>query len=163
MQVDVLLERPAPEPQMQDRVRLHTPSRFNNRIDQAMMKRIVDYSRRTPEEISERILELDREWDIERFLEMSAGTLALSGVVLSGFRSRRWLILSATFLGLLLQHSVTRRSMLGKALRGAGVRTRREIDAEKYAMRMLRGDFDRIKSTSEESHRAIEALRLSRP
>ncbi len=163
MQVDVLLERPVREPRMQDRVRLHTPARFNNRIDQAMMKRIVDYSRRTPEEISERIRELDAEWDIERLLQTSAGTLALSGVVLSGFRSRRWLLLSATFLALLLQHSLTRRGVLGQALRATGVRTRREIDAEKYALRMLRGDFDRINGTSEESHRAIEALRLSRP
>jgi hypothetical protein len=42
------------------------------------------------------------------------------------------------------------------------VRTRREIEAEKYALRMLRGDFDNLNSVSEETHRAIEALRLSR-
>ena len=41
-------------------------------------------------------------------------------------------------------------------------RTRREIEAEKNALRMLRGDFDKLESISEETHRAIEALRLSR-
>ena len=42
-------------------------------------------------------------------------------------------------------------------------RTRREIEAEKYAMRLLRGDFDSLKDVADETHRAIEALRLSRP
>jgi hypothetical protein len=163
MQVDVLLERPGSEPRAQDRVRRNTPARFNQRIDEAMMKRVWEYSRRTPEQISEGIKELDAEWDIERVLETGAGSLAFSGVLLSGFRSRRWLVLSATFLGLLLQHSLTRKGALGKVLRAAGFRTRREIDAEKYALRMLRGDFEPLKSAAEESHRAIEALRLSRP
>jgi len=43
-----------------------------------------------------------------------------------------------------------------------GIRTRREIDAEKYALRMLRGDFEKLQAVSETSHRAIEAVRLSR-
>jgi hypothetical protein len=47
-------------------------------------------------------------------------------------------------------------------VRAAGVRTRREIEAEKTALRMLRGDFDKLEGVSEETHRAIEALRLSR-
>ena len=151
------------EPRKADRVRLHTATRFNQRIDQAMMKRIWLYARKSPQEISERIEELDREWDLERIMETGAGALALSGVLISGLKSRKWLILPAGVLGLLLQHSVTRRSLPVQLLRSLGVRTRREIDSEKYAMRMLRGDFDQIKETSEGSHRAIEALRLSRP
>src|SRR5436309_1485474 len=99
MQVDVLLERPGSEPRGQDRVRLNTPARINQRIDEAMMKRIWEYSRRTPVQISERIKELDAEWDIERVLETGAGSLAFSGVLLSGFRSRRWLLLAAISLG----------------------------------------------------------------
>ena len=43
-----------------------------------------------------------------------------------------------------------------------GYPTRREIESEKTALRMLRGDFDKLEAVSEETHRAIEALRLSR-
>ena len=163
MQVDVLLERPASEAKSRDRIRRHTPSRLNARIDQAMMKRVWKYSRKSPAEIGARINELDREWDIERVVETAAGTFALSGLIMSGLKSRKWLLVSAGSLGMLLQHSITRRSMPLKALRAFGVRTRREIEAEKYALRMVRGDFDNLKGVSEETHRAIEALRLSRP
>lgn len=163
MQVEVLLECPKCESRLRDNIRRHTPARLNQRIDQAMMKRIVEYSRKTPEEIGARITELDREWDIERVVETGAGTMALTGVLMSGLKSRKWLLISAATLGILLQHSLTRRSFPIQALRALGIRTRREIDAEKYALRMLRGDFDNLPSVSEESHRAIEALRLSRP
>jgi hypothetical protein len=163
MQVEVLLDKPARERRIGDKVRRHTPARLNQRIDQAMMKRVVEYSRKSHEEINARIRELDQEWDLERIVETGAGTVALTGVLMSGLKSRKWLLISAATLGILLQHSITRRSLPINALRALGIRTRREIDSEKYALRILRGDFDNLKGVSEESHRAVEALRLSRP
>ena len=163
MQAEVLLDRPVAAGRIGDNVRRHTPPRLNQKIDQAMMKRILEFSRKSPQEISARIKELDQEWDLERIVETGAGTVALTGVLMSGLKSRKWLVVSAATLGVLLQHSLTRRSLPIKGLRALGVRTRREIEAEKYALRALRGDFDNLKAVSEESHRAIEALRLSRP
>src|SRR5687768_553578 len=150
MQMDGLLERPATLAPAADRVRLNTSPEINNRIDQAMMKRVWEYAKKPREEITARIAELDREWDLERVLETGAGTLALGGVVLSGLKSRFWLLLPAAVLGCLLQHSLTRRSAAVQLVRALGVRTRREIDAEKYALRMLRGDFDKLQAVSEE-------------
>jgi hypothetical protein len=47
--------------------------------------------------------------------------------------------------GLLLQHGLLGFSPLGSLVRRlAGVRTRREIDLEKFALKALRGDFERI-------------------
>jgi hypothetical protein len=162
MQVDLLFERPMTAAPVSDRVRLNTPKKFNDRIDEAMMKRVWDYARKSPEELSARIAELDREWDLERVLETGAGALALGGMALSVTKGRLWLILPASVLASLLQHCLTRKSPGATLLRGIGVRTRREIDAEKYALRMLRGDFDKFQEVSEENHRAIEALRVSR-
>ena len=162
MQLDVLLDRPPPEARTIDRVRLHTPPQVNQRLDQAMMKRVWDYAKKSRAEISARITELDREWDLERVLEAGAAGLSLGGVFLSILKGRRWLVLPAMVLASLLQHSVTRRSLPVQLVRSAGVRTRREIEAEKNALRMLRGDFDKLEAVSEETHRAIEALRLSR-
>lgn len=162
MQLDVLLDRPAPKARTHDRVRLHTPPQINQRLDQAMMKRVWEYAKKSREEITARIAELDREWDLERVLETGAAGLSLGGVFLSILKGRRWLVLPATVLASLLQHSLTRRSLPVQLVRSAGVRTRREIEAEKTALRMLRGDFDKLEAVSEETHRAIEALRLSR-
>ena len=161
MQVDALLERPAS--QTSDRVRQNTPPEINTRIDSATVKRVWDYSRKSPEEITARIQELDCEWDLERLLETVAAGTALTGVFLSGIKSRVWLLLSTAVLASLLQHSLTRRSTAVQFVRALGIRTRREIDAEKYALRLLRGDFEKLHGVSEPSHRAIEALRLSRP
>jgi hypothetical protein len=163
MQLDTLLPPTAPNPRSLDRVRLSTPPDINQRLDEAMMKRIWSYAHQSSELISERICELDREWDFERILETNAAGLALSGVVLGIVSSRKWLLLPGVVLGLLLQHSLTRRSAPVLLLRRLGIRTRREIESEKYAMRMLRGDFDQLQSVSEETHRAIEAYRLNRP
>jgi hypothetical protein len=162
MQVDVLLDRPALETRTTDRVRRNTPPKLNHRIDQATMKRIWAFAKKPREEISARIHELDREWDLERVLETSAAALSLGGVLLSVARGRRFLVFPAAVLASLLQHSLTRKSLPVQFLRRAGVRTRREIESEKYALRILRGDFDKLTAVSEESHRAIEALRLSR-
>lgn len=160
--MDVLLERPATETRGPDRVRQNTPPEINNKIDEAMMKRIWEYAKKSHEEITARIAQLEREWDLERVLETGSATLALSGVALALVRSRLWLLLPAGVLASLLQHSLTRRSTAVQCVRALGVRTRREIETEKYALRMLRGDFDKLQAVSEETHRAIEALRLSR-
>ena len=162
MQVDVLLDRPALENRTSDRVRRNTPSKFNHRIDQATMKRVWDYAKKSGNEITARIADLEREWDLERVLETAAAGLSLTGVLLGITKGRRWLVLPAGVLASLLQHSLTRKSLPVQLLRAAGVRTRREIESEKYALRILRGDFDKLTTVSEETHRAIEALRLSR-
>src|SRR5436190_9085055 len=59
MQMDVLLQPAAQSPRKLDRVRNSTPSRVNCRIDQAMMKRIWNYARRSREEITARIEQLE--------------------------------------------------------------------------------------------------------
>jgi hypothetical protein len=71
--------------------------------------------------------------------------------------------LPAGILTALLHHALTGNSGPVALLRGLGVRTRREIDSEKYAMRMLRGDFNKLEGVGDKTHRAIEAVRLNRP
>lgn len=124
-----------------DRVRAHTASSVNARIDDAMRDRLFAYSTCTDEEISARIAELDREWDIERYLEVLAPMFALSGITLGVLRDRRWLLLAGGVLAFLVQHALQGWCPPLAVLRRMGVRTRREIDEERYALKALRGDF----------------------
>jgi hypothetical protein len=124
-----------------DRVREHTAAEVNTRIDDAMRDRLFRDSTLADRELSDRIAALDREWDIERYLEVFAPSLALSGIVLAALVSRRWLTLSAGVLGFLVQHAVQGWCPPLAALRANGVRTRREIEEERYALKALRGDF----------------------
>jgi hypothetical protein len=123
-----------------DRVRAHTAPETNARIDDEMRDRLFRYSALGDAEISARIEALDAEWDIERYLEVMAPSFALTGVLM-GFTHRKWLLLPITVLGFFVQHAIQGWCPPLALLRRLGVRTRREIDEERYALKTLRGDF----------------------
>ena len=127
-----------------DRVRQSSPAQANIRVDRDIEDRIRAYQTRTAQEIGIRIRELDREWDMERLLEANAGLLGLVTVLLGAFFNRYWLILPALITGFLLQHAVQGWCPPVPVFRQLGFRTRKEIDREKYALKLIRGDFDHI-------------------
>lgn len=126
-----------------DHVRASTPSSINAQIDRVTEQNIRYWSSQPPEAIDERITALDREWDVERYLEMTASSLALSGVIAALAGYRRALILPAVVLAFLFQHAVHGWCPPLPLFRRFGIRTRKEIDREKYALKALRGDFAR--------------------
>lgn len=137
-----------------DLVRANTAPAVNRRIEEEMRARIMLYATRSPAEITRRIGELDEEWDIERLLELNASTLAFTGLAFSTVFGKKWLLLPALVLPFLFMHAVQGWCPPVPALRRLGVRTRREIEAERYALRLLRGDFD----TGEKTEKALHAL-----
>ena len=131
-----------------DRVRAHTAPHVNRRIDEAAEERVRKYAGASEADISRRIAELDREWDTERVLEANASALAFTGVVSALLSDRKWLILPSVVLPFLFLHAVQGWCPPLPILRRLGIRTRNEIDAEKYALKALRGDFQGISPTS---------------
>jgi len=123
-----------------DRVRAHTAPQTNAHIDDEMRDRLFRYSALGDADISARIEALDAEWDIERYLEVMAPSFALTGVLM-GLTHRKWLLLPITVLGFFVQHAIQGWCPPLALLRRLGVRTRREIDEERYALKALRGDF----------------------
>ena len=79
--------------------------------------------------------ELDREWDVDRLMESNICLLLFLGVSLGLSVSRKWLLLPALALPFLFQHSVQGWSPVLPLIRRLGVRTRGEIDKEKYALK----------------------------
>ncbi|HYF47994.1 MAG TPA: hypothetical protein VEJ63_01210 [Planctomycetota bacterium] len=102
-------------------------------------------------DISRRIEELEREWDIERVIEVNAPTLALTGLTLGILHDRRWLALPVGVMSFLLLHGVQGWCPPIPVLRRLGFRTRDEINAEKYALKALRGDFDDLPKFTNQS------------
>ncbi len=127
-----------------DRVRRHTQPEVLNRLDEEIEERVRFYATQPDYVLTRRIDELNREWDMERWLETNASALALVGAVLGLTRNRRWLLLTCGVLGFLFQHAVSGWCPPLPVLRRLGVRTRREIDREVYALKALRGDFDEL-------------------
>jgi hypothetical protein len=112
----------------------------NASIREAMesdVRRVAD----SPDEIARRLAALGREWDIERALHVTASTLTLATLLLGLTVSRRWLAVPLAINGALLQHAVQGWCPPLPALRRLGFRTAREIEEERYALKVLRGDF----------------------
>jgi hypothetical protein len=127
-----------------DRVRAATPPALNERIDQEIANSIRFFALQPKSVISRRIAELDEEWSIERWLQVNASCLAMTGLVLGVVESRKWLMLTGTVLGFLLLHGTRGWCPPLPLLRRMGLRTRKEIDREKYALKIIRGDFGDI-------------------
>jgi hypothetical protein len=127
-----------------DRVRTHSNRLQNQRIDVQTQQCLERHAAGSREAIGRHIDALDREWDVERYLQMNAGIVSLSGVVLGALVSRRFLVLPAVVFGFFLQHATQGWCPPLPVFRKMGVRTRREINTEKYALKALRGDFEHV-------------------
>lgn len=133
-----------------ERVRMHTADKWNRRIEQ-QTERNIEYYATYPELIPERLAELDREWDIERMLEAHAAALSMTGMFLGTVASRTWYLLPGVVGGFLLNHAIKGWCPPMVVLRRLGVRTQIEIDRERYALKALRGDFERLAEAEEGS------------
>lgn len=127
-----------------DPVRANTTPETLRVIDSSIEQKILYYSTQPKEVISRRIYQLEREWDIERWIETNASSLALTGLILGFTKSRKYLLLTGTVLSFLLMHAVQGWCPPVPVLRKMGVRTRSEIDREKFALKVLRGDFQDV-------------------
>ncbi len=145
-----------------DRVRRHTAHHVNTELDEKTVQSVAALVGAPPEEIRSRIAELDQEWDVERLLEANAATLTLVGALLAT-RSRRWLLLPTVVPAFLIQHAVQGWCPPLALIRRLGVRTRQEIDAERTALKALRGDFAEAPGQTPETtaERLLAAARQS--
>ncbi len=128
-------------PATNKRVEQNTPQRVNDEIREQSHRSVARYAGASKQELTRRIEELDREWDIERTLEANAAALACTGAVLALTVNRRFAWISAVVTGFLLQHALQGWCPPLPIFRKRRVRTTREINQEKTALRILRGDF----------------------
>jgi hypothetical protein len=135
-------------------LRANTALAVNQKLEQALRERIMSYANKTPEELTKRIRELEQEWDVDRALEVGAAGAAVAGFLFSKILGKKWLLLPALALPALFAHAYQGWSTPALTLRRYGIRTRRELDAEIYALRLLRGDFD----TLDKTERALKAI-----
>lgn len=148
-----------------DRVRKVTDAGINARIDREIEECVRFYAEQGKAEISRCIEDLELEWDIDRALEANEAALGITGLMLGVFYDRRWLIVPGVVLPFLLQHAVQGWCPPIPVLRRLGFRTRKEIDAEKYALKALRGDFKDVPLSPEgdpdvRAGKALQAARM---
>ena len=132
------------EMKKKDRVQANTATHVNREIEREAARRLVRAAGQAPAALTRRINELEDEWDIERWLEMNAAALAFTGTVMGIFVNRKFFAIPCIVLPFLFQHALQGWCPPIPIFRRQGVRTRREIDAEKFALKALRGDFAQL-------------------
>ena len=137
-----------------DRGEQNTAAEQLKKIEQKIEANIRFYSALPKIAISKRISELEREWSIERWLETNASGVAFSGIIMGLTVNRKWFALPFLMTGFLFLHAIHGWCPPVTILRKMGVRTRAEIDREKYALKFLRGDFEGVNAaiTEHEGH-----------
>src|SRR5687767_10143662 len=110
------------------RVRQNTSSEENSKIDQEIKQNLKSFTQADYEAIDDRIDELNKEWDIERTLELNAAILALTGAVLAVTVNKRWIALPVIVGSFLIQHAIQGWCPPLPLFRKLGFRTRPEID-----------------------------------
>ena len=134
----------------QDRVKDATPSSINQQIESETWQRVASYENKSEADISARIEELNSEWDIERYLGVNMSSLAMIGLATAALsKNKNWNILPAVVLGFFFQHSVQGWCPPLPILRMLKIRTGKEIEQEKYALKIIRGDFDDVTKVSQ--------------
>jgi hypothetical protein len=123
-----------------EKIRSVTDPSVNRKIDREIEESIRRYTYQGSQEISQRIDELEKEWDVERVLQIGASSAALVGIGLS-FQNRKWIIFPSVILSFLIMQALKGWAPPIPILRRLGFRTKQEIECELFAMKHLRGDF----------------------
>lgn len=108
------------------------------------------------EQLDQELDRLRHEWDTERVLETNAACLMLVTLGLGTLVDRRWLWLTGGVAAFLLQHALQGWCPPLPVLRALGVRTAGEINAERTAIKALRGDFSKMEPTAQSALQAAQ-------
>ena len=121
--------------------------RCNDQV--GLEKRLACLADAGPHAITDRLGQLDREWSAGRMTKATIGLLIVSGLALTALAGPWWLVLPAIGGFFLLQYLFSRTSWLGATFREMGFRSGGDIDQEKFALRVLRGDFKHLPTVHE--------------
>lgn len=124
-----------------DRVYQHTDPKINDKIMQDLKKSVLFYEK-NQDQIESRLEELNKEWDIERLLELNASIISLFGVLGVAFGKKYYILLPFTVLYFLIQHAIQGWCPPIELFRRLGIRTKEEISRERNLLKAIRGDYD---------------------
>ena len=125
-----------------DRVRANTGPPVNDRLDlEAQLRLRQAAASGTTDELTRRIRHAADEWDFDRVVETEAALMGLTGLALGVAVHKRLLALAGVVAAMLILHATHGWYPWLTVFRRMGVRTRDEIDRERYALKVMRGDF----------------------
>lgn len=124
------------------RIEHNTAPAVNLKLQAQLKESISKYIGADRSQIDRRLGELDREWDVERLIEAEAPVTIILGISLGLLHDRKWFAVSAFAATMVIFHSVQGWYPMLPLLRRMGIRSQAEIEQERHALRVLRGDHE---------------------
>ena len=131
-------------PTTTQRVVLSTSRSLNDSISEQTRENVSRYATACPQLLEERLRQLDTEWDVERTICTWTGLALVGAVLLTSALGPEWLVVPFLFATFLLLHGLVGWSPLLPLIRKMGYRTAQEIAQERYALKAIRGDFQKL-------------------
>lgn len=129
------------------RVEWNTSAQLAQEIEDQLKENISRYLHADRTLIDQRLKELDAEWNVERLIETEAPSMIALGIALGLGQDRRWFALSAMAASMVILHSFQGWYPLLPLFRRLGIRSQNEIEQERSALRVLRGDHEAYRSS----------------
>jgi hypothetical protein len=137
-------------PNEADWVRNQSARQATRKVDRETWECLQTAAGADRERINAHLAELAHETDMERYLQTNASILAFAGTMLGAATGKKkWLILPGIVLPFLLEHAFQGWCPPMPLFRKMGVRTRKEINRERYALKAMRGDFGDVQGSPE--------------
>lgn len=111
--------------------------------------------------ITQRLRQLDEEWDLESVLESNASIVTALGVMAGAVVNRRVPSVPVSWAASLVRLAANGLLPVAPLLRRLGLRTSREIEIERMALTIMRGTLDRA-PPSLAGRRADNGIRVVR-
>jgi hypothetical protein len=105
------------------------------------LKNPYTFSKKGLDHLNDELDTLEREWDIERALQLNGAAMALTGTVLAMTVNKKWMILPLIATAFLAQQSLMKWCPLKPLFQKLGFRDNNEIVREKMALKALKGQF----------------------
>lgn len=129
-------------PATSTRVSSHTAPHLNQAINRDRERRVLAMKAGNRHAlISQRLDDLNREWDVERILQTNFSAISLAALGLATQVNPRWFVLATAVPGFMVQHALQGWCPPLAVLRRLKKRTAHEIGEERFALKALRGDF----------------------
>jgi hypothetical protein len=130
-------------PSTMEPVSRNTNEQLNEEVSRRIHDSVVQFAQAPPERLEGRLTELNREWDTDRLLVTVSAAVMLAGLALAVVTP--WcLLLSVAAGAYLFAHGVCGWDPLRLVERRCGFRTSTEIEYERYALKAVRGDFQKL-------------------
>lgn len=125
------------------RIEENTRPEMKARLHQRLLANVSPYVNGDRQRIDQRLKELEKEWTIERAIELEAPIMIGLGATLGLLHSRKWFALSGVAASMVVLHNTGGWYPLLPVFQKMGLRSQKDIDTETNALRVLRKDHQR--------------------